>query len=61
MKILQNGKWELPANQCQAICPWLADNSFFLRGRIFTSSFLGPLGINIEGLNSLLLGIKLFI
>ena len=25
MKILPRGKWELPANQCRPICPWLAD------------------------------------
>ena len=40
---------------------WLAGNSYFPRGRIFISSFSEPLGINIEGLNSLLLGIQLFI
>ena len=28
MKILQRGKWELPANQCQLICPWLAQVSW---------------------------------
>ena len=40
---------------------WLAGNSFFPCGRIFISSFSEPLGINIEGLNGLLLGIQLFI
>ena len=40
---------------------WLAGNSYFPSGRIFISSFSEPLGINIEGLNSLLLGIQLFI
>ena len=40
---------------------WLAGNFFFLCQRIFISSFSEPLGINIEGLNSLLFGIQLFI
>ena len=40
---------------------WLAGNSYFPCGRIFISSFSEPLGINIEGLNSLLLLIQLFI
>ena len=40
---------------------WLAGISFFQSGRIFISSFSEPLGINIEGLNSLLLGIQLFV
>ena len=35
---------------------WLAGNSFLPRGRIFISSFSELLCINIEGLNSLLLG-----
>ena len=38
---------------------WLAGNSYFPCGRILISSFSEPLGINIEGLNSLLLGIHL--
>ena len=37
---------------------WLAGNSYFPCGRIFIFELLG---INIEGLNSLLLGIQLFI
>ena len=40
---------------------WLAGNSYFPCGWIFISSFSEPIGINIEGLNSLLLGIQLFI
>ena len=40
---------------------WLAGNSFFPCWRIFISGFSKTLGINIEGLNSLLHGIKLFI
>ena len=40
---------------------WLASNSYFPCGRILIFSFSEPLGINIEGLNSLLLGIHLFI
>ena len=40
---------------------WLAGNSYFPCGRIFISSFSELLGINIEGLNSLLLGIQIFI
>ena len=39
----------------------LAGNSFFGYRRIFISRFSEHLGINIEGLNSLLLGIQLFI
>ena len=39
---------------------WLAGNSFFPCGKIFIFSFSELLGINIEGLNSLLLGIQLF-
>ena len=40
---------------------WLAGNSFSPCGRIFIFSFSETLGINIEGLNSLLLGIQLFV
>ena len=40
---------------------WLAGISFFQSGRIFISSFSELKDINIEGLNSLLLGIKLFV
>ena len=40
---------------------WIAGNSYFLLQMIFIFCFSQPLGINIEGLNSLLLGIKLFI
>ena len=40
---------------------WLAGNSYFLRQRIFIFCFSEPLSINIEDLNSLLLGIQLFI
>ena len=40
---------------------WLAGNSYFPCGRIFISCFSEPLGIKIEGLYSLLLGIQLFI
>ena len=69
MKILPHRKKELLANLGRSICqPWadwpalvLAGNSYFPCGRIFISSFSEPLGINIEGLNSLLLGIQLFI
>ena len=68
MKILPHGKMELPANQCRPICqPWadwlamVSWYSYFPCGRIFISSFSQLFGINIEGLNSLFLGIKLFI
>ena len=68
MKILQHEKLELPANQRQLICNhgqigqhWLAGNSYFPCGRIFISSFSELLGINIEGLKSLLFGIHLFV
>ena len=40
---------------------WLAGNSYFPRRRIFIFCFSEPLGINIEDLTSLLLGIQLFI
>ena len=40
---------------------WFACNSYFPHRRIFISCFSEPLGINIEGFNSLLLGIQLFI
>ena len=40
---------------------WLAGNSCFSRQSIFISSFSEPLGISIEGLNDLLLGIQIFI
>ena len=66
MKILPHEKKE--ANQCQRSANhgqigqhWLACNSYFPCGRIFISSFSELLGINIEDLNSLLLGIQLFI
>ena len=49
------------ANHGQIGWHWLAGNSYFPCERIFISSFSEPLGINIEGLNSLLLGIQLFI
>ena len=39
----------------------LADKSYFPCERIFISSFSEPLGISIESLNSILLGIQLFI
>ena len=45
----------------QVGCYGLAGNSYFPCGRIFISIFPEQLGINIEGLNSLLLGIQLFI
>ena len=68
MKILPHGKYELPTNWYQPICPWLqigrhwlAGNYFFPCGRIFISSTSELLGINIEGLNSVLLGIQIFI
>ena len=38
-----------------------AGNSYFPRQRIFIFCFSEPFGINVEGLNSLLLGIQLFI
>ena len=44
-----------PANQGQIGRHLLADNSYFLRGRVFISCFSEPLGINIEILNGLLL------
>ena len=47
------------ANHGQIGWDWLAGNSYFPRQRIFI--FFEPLEINIEGLNSLLLGIQLFI
>ena len=40
---------------------WLAGNSYFSCGTIFISYFSEALGINIEVLNSLLLGLGLFI
>ena len=40
---------------------WFAVNSYFPYRRVFIASFSELLGINIEGLNSLLLGIQLFI
>ena len=40
---------------------WLAGNSHFRCGRIFIFRFSEPLGINIEGFKSLLLGIQHFI
>ena len=40
---------------------WLAGTFYFPRQSIFISSFSELLGINIEGLNSLLLEIQLFI
>ena len=40
---------------------WLAGNFFFLCRMVFISSFSEPLGINIEGLNSLLHWNQLFI
>ena len=49
------------AHDWQICQHWLAGNSFFPCCWIFISSFSEPLGINIEGLNSLLLGIQLFI
>ena len=49
------------ANHAQIGQHWLAGNSYFPCGRIFISNFSELLGINIEGLNSLLLGIQLFI
>ena len=49
------------ANHGQPDWHWLAGNSYFLCQRIFILSFSEPLGINMEGLNSLLLGIQLLI
>ena len=49
------------ANHGQISRHWLAGNSCFLRQRVFISFNFEPLGIKIEGLNSLLLGIQLFI
>ena len=43
------------ADTCSLVTP------YFPRGRIFISCFSEPLGINIEILHSLLLGIQLFI
>ena len=40
---------------------WLVGNSYFPHRRIFIFCFSESLGINIEGLNSLLLGIQLFV
>ena len=67
-KILLHGKrnYQLTsagrsANHGQIDHHWLAGNSYFPCGRIFISSFSEPLGINIEGLKSLLLWKELFI
>ena len=61
-----NGSYQLssagqPANHGQIGRHWLAGNFHFPCGRIFIFYFSEPLGINIEGLNSLLLAIQLFI
>ena len=69
MKIIWRLKWSYQltsagqsAHGWQFGCHcWIAGNSCFLRQRIFISSFSEPLGINIEGLNSLFLGIQPFI
>ena len=52
---------DLPTMGWSASTSYVAGNSHFPCGRIFISSFSEPLDINIEGLNSLLLGIQLFI
>ena len=63
MKILPHGKKELPANLCQPANHgqigrhWLAGNSYFPCQMVFIFCFSEPMGINIERLNSLLLGI----
>ena len=44
-------------NHGQISWHWLAGISYFPCRRIFISSFSEPLDINVEGLNSLLLGI----
>ena len=49
------------ANHGQTGRHWLADNSYFPCQRIFIFCLFEPLGINIGGLNSLLLGIQLLI
>ena len=49
------------ANRGQIGRHWLAGNFYFRSGRIFIFCFSEPLGINFEGLNSLLFGIQLFI
>ena len=49
------------ANHEQIVWHWVAGNSYFLCGKIFISSFSELLGINIEGLNSLLHWNQLFI
>ena len=49
------------ANHRQIGRHWFAGNSYFPCERIFISSFSELFGINIEGLNSLLLGHQLFI
>ena len=64
--IVENRSYQLTnagrfANHGQMGWHWLAGNSYFPRRRIFIFCFSGSLGINIEVLNSLLLGKGLFI
>ena len=63
---MENGSYQLtnasrPANHGQIGWHCLAGNFYFPCERIFIFCFSELLGINIEGLNSLLLGIQLFI
>ena len=61
VKILPRRKKELSANHGQIDRHWLAGKSYFPCDRIFISSFSETLGMNFEGLNSLLLGIQFFV